>query len=214
MGGRTGHGVVGVGQAVLGAGLAGDEGGEGLVTDARRAEGVEVAGDAGLAHVGDGQRGHGAAERVAGHDDAVRRVGGHERPGRRHDGALDVGPGRQEAGVGLAARREVAARVHEEEQVGDPVPDRLGPAERDHDEAPGRVCGDESLVLDAVLPLGRKRKKCQPRRSRPSAAVLEQAGVSGTHSSVARTTARSAVTSGQSLPEHEMTVPVATSPLQ
>lgn len=49
----------------------GDVGGEAVVADAGRAVGVDVAGDAQVAQVDGGEGGEGAAERVAGDDEAV-----------------------------------------------------------------------------------------------------------------------------------------------
>ena len=69
-------GVVGVRDTVLGAGLVGDEGDEGVVADARGPVRVEIGRVAGLAEVGRREGRHGAAERVACHDDLVGRVGG------------------------------------------------------------------------------------------------------------------------------------------
>lgn len=115
---ETGHGVLVVGDAVLLAGLGGGEGGKGLVADAGRAKGVQVGRVAALAEVGGRECGDGAAERVAGHTDAVGWVGGLGRLDGRGDGGRDFLPGSVEAGVDEAAAHKVAAGGLGEDDAG------------------------------------------------------------------------------------------------
>ena len=115
---KTGHGVLVVGDAVLLAGLAGGESGEGLVTDAGRAEGIEVGGIAGLTEVGGGNGSDGTAERVASHTDAVAGVSGLGGLDGRGNLGRNLLPGGVEAGVDETAAHEVTAGGLDENDAG------------------------------------------------------------------------------------------------
>ena len=112
------HGIVEVRDAVLVAGLAGDVVGEGLVTDARRAIGVDIAGVAGVAQRRARQHCDGRAQAVARHDERVRRVGGQGGLDRRGDLRGGLRPRLVEAVVGLAPGAQIAAADHQELDTG------------------------------------------------------------------------------------------------
>lgn len=145
-GGQARDGVVAVGDAPLAAGLAGHPVGEVVVADARRAEGVDVGGDALAAQVGAREGGDGAAERVAGDDDLVVAVGGAGGVDAAGGGVGDLLPGLGEAGVDLALADEVA-RLPGEEEVGDEVAEVVAAAQGEDDFAASVV--DSDVATDA-----------------------------------------------------------------
>lgn len=140
-GGQARDGVVAVGDAPLAAGLAGHPVGEVVVADARRAEGVDIGGDALAAQVGAREGRDGAAERVAGDDDLVVAVGGAGGVDAAGGGVGDLLPGLGEAGVDFALADEVA-RLPREEEVGDEVAEVVAAAQGEDDFAAGVVDGD------------------------------------------------------------------------
>jgi len=142
--GELGDRVLVVGDAVLETGLVGDKGGESVVADTGSTVRVEVGGISGLADEASSDRSKSAAERVAGRDDLVARVGSLGSPDAREDGGGDLVPGRVETSVDQAARHEAGAGNLGEEQVGDPVTDRLRAAERDDNRLGGMVKSDKT----------------------------------------------------------------------
>lgn len=123
-GGKTGDGVGGVGDAVLGAGLGGDKLGEVVVTDTGRTVRVEGDGDRLLgAEVGGADGSNSGAKGVAGSDDGVVGVGGASLLDGGDGRGADLAPGVVEAGVNLAVGCQVGAASEGEENVRDPVAD-------------------------------------------------------------------------------------------
>lgn len=120
------------------AGLAGGKVGKLVVADAGRAVRVDVARVAGLAEVRGAQVGDGAAERVAGDDDLVARVGGQALVDGAGGSVGDFVPGVGEAGVDLAAAGEAAVLLFEDD-VCDEVADVVAAAD-----------GDDNLAADVI----------------------------------------------------------------
>lgn len=115
------HGVVDVSYARGDAGLRRDPGGEGAVTHARRAVGVEVGSISLGAQVSGCEGSDGATEAVASDDDLVGGVLGANGFEGGQDGGAGLVPGGCEAGVGGAAgASEVdVAEVEVGEEVAD-----------------------------------------------------------------------------------------------
>lgn len=115
--GQTGHGVVEVGDAVLGAGLIRHVGDKGPVANTGAAVGVNVDRVAVLAVVGSTNSGNGGAERVASVDNAVRRVGrlcGSDSSG---DNIRNLEPSGIEASVEQTAGRDITQLLDEDQAV-------------------------------------------------------------------------------------------------
>lgn len=147
-GGQTGDGVVKVGDAVLRAGLGGDEVGDDTVSDTGGAVGVDVDGVAVGTEVGTANGGNSTTERVAGDHDTVGRIGGQ----RAGDGAGDASgqlvPGIMEAHMELASGHERGVDKGKVE-VGEPVQEVAAATDGNDDLATsvvdGNVAGDASI---------------------------------------------------------------------
>lgn len=140
---QTRNGVVDVGDAELAAGLGRDEVGKDVVAHAGRAVRVDVDAVALRAQTGGRERGDGAAQRVAGGDDAEARVGGDSLSDGGGGGVGDFVPGVVEAVVDLAAVGEGAVGEGKGD-VGDEVAEVVAAADGEDDELVGRVDGDEA----------------------------------------------------------------------
>lgn len=140
---QTRDGVVDVRDAELAAGLGRDEVGKDVVAHTRRAVGVDVDAVALRAQIRGGERGDGAAERVAGGDDAEARVGGDGLADGGGGGVGDFVPGVVEAVVDLAAVGKGAVGEGKGD-VGDEVAEVVAAADGEDDELVGRVDGDEA----------------------------------------------------------------------
>lgn len=140
---KTRNGVVHVGDTELAAGLGSDEVGKDVVAHAGRAIRVDVDVVALRAQSCGCERGNGAAERVAGGDDAEARVSGDGLANGGGGGVGDFVPGVIEAVVDLAAGSEGAVGEGEGD-VGDEVAEVVAAADGEDDELVGGVDGDET----------------------------------------------------------------------
>ncbi|KAI9149530.1 LOW QUALITY PROTEIN: DNA repair protein Rad7 [Paramyrothecium foliicola] len=129
--GQTWHGVLHVGQAVLGASLGRDKVDKLGIANARGAVGVHVGSEAVAAEVSSADGGDSSTERVAGQDQTEAWVGGE---GSSHGGlclGVDLFPSIGKAFVKLAVAHEVAV-FKVESEVGDPVEDVVAAADSDN----------------------------------------------------------------------------------
>lgn len=136
-GGQARDRVVEVGDAVLGAGLGGDEVGDDTVAETGGAVGVDVDGVASGTEVGSTNGGDGTTKRVAGSNDLEARVG--------VDGSSDAVrhllPGTVEALVELTSRHEARAGKGKVD-IGDPVQDVAAASDSKDDLATGVIDGN------------------------------------------------------------------------
>lgn len=157
---QTGNGIVYVGDAILGAGLDGDEVDKSIVANTGAAVRVKVDGVTVTAEVSSGDGGNSTTEGVASRDDGVIGVGGLGRLDIGQEGVLDLVPGVGEASMDLAVVNKVAV-VEGEENVSDPVADVVGATDGNDDVLLHRVRGNVALearheAANSVLAMDRR----------------------------------------------------------
>lgn len=118
--GKTRNRVSGVGDAVLRAGLAGDEVCKLVIAYSWRAVAVDVHGEALAAHIGSSKSSNGTTERMTCGNELVARVGRASLANCIGSGPRNFVPGRSESSVNLAVGSKVAA-TPKEDNVGDKV---------------------------------------------------------------------------------------------
>lgn len=145
-GGKTGDGVVGVGDAELGTLGRAHVVGENIVADSGRTKAVQIARVTVAAEVGSSNDGNSTTKRVAGDDEAVALVLVEASADQVVDRAGDLIPSIGETGVHLAARGEVAV-LPLENNIGNEVSDVVAATDGQNNLAAGVV--DSNVGGDA-----------------------------------------------------------------